>query len=83
MALETECILRPNLGTSADVADVPSRTSMHTITHTFIVIIYDEENPFQTSPLACPVRSTAGIAVGWIHPAKVSTGRESAVQPFP
>ena len=28
MALETECILRPNLGTSADVPDVPSRTSM-------------------------------------------------------
>ena len=28
MALETECILRPILGTSADVPDVPSRTSM-------------------------------------------------------
>ena len=28
MALETKCILRPNLGTSADVPDVPSRTSM-------------------------------------------------------
>ena len=30
MALETECNLRPNLGTSADVPDVPSRTSMIT-----------------------------------------------------
>ena len=28
MSLETECILRPNLGTSADVPDVPPRTSM-------------------------------------------------------
>ena len=28
MAFETECILRPNLGTSADVPDVPSPTSM-------------------------------------------------------
>ena len=28
IALETECILRPNQGTSADVPDVPSRTSM-------------------------------------------------------
>ena len=28
MTLETECILRPNLGTSAEVPDVPSRTSM-------------------------------------------------------
>ena len=27
MALETESILRPNLGTSADVPDVPPRTS--------------------------------------------------------
>ena len=30
MVLETERILRPNLGTSADVPDVPSRTSMGT-----------------------------------------------------
>ena len=28
MALKTECISRPNLGTSADVPDVPSHTSM-------------------------------------------------------
>ena len=28
MALETESILRPNLGTSADVPDVPPRKSM-------------------------------------------------------
>ena len=28
MALESESILRPNLGTSADVPDVPPRTSM-------------------------------------------------------
>ena len=28
MAFETECISRPNLGTSADVPDVPSPTSM-------------------------------------------------------
>ena len=30
MAFETECISRPNLGTSADVPDVPSHTSMIT-----------------------------------------------------
>ena len=29
MALETECILSLNLGTPADVPDVPSRTSMN------------------------------------------------------
>ena len=28
MAFKTECISRPNLGTSADIPDVPSHTSM-------------------------------------------------------
>ena len=37
MAFETECISRPNLGTSADVPDVSSPTSMLTH-HTGIVL---------------------------------------------
>ena len=38
MALETECLLRPNLGTSADV---PSRTSM--------IATSLENDPFKTT----------------------------------
>ena len=40
MALETKCILRPNLGTSADVPDVPSRTSMPQ-GDIVVVVVYD------------------------------------------
>ena len=61
MELETECILRPNLGTSADVPDVPSRTSMvaifanaakHRLFSVFsdIVIVIDIVEKYGVSP---------------------------------
>ena len=57
MALETECILRPNLGTSADVLNVPSRTSM--LVHVHVLKTFLER-------IAVAIRSLDGKILSYV-----------------